>query len=182
MENHYTGSLKKKEFMQGIPFHDLDYCMYSNWGYKKKTRFWTNKKNFSPKLCNKKCGNIIEVDDTLIHKKNCGNSKYQAMASKHKKDVSNNKRAIRRIRTAAEKVKRTLSVNTNASIEIDSLVDGIDFYTTFTRANFERLCMPLFKRCVEPIDQLLRDAKMDKSEIDEIVLVGGSARITKIQQ
>ena len=101
---------------------------------------------------------------------------------KHNKDISYNKRAVRRIRTAAEKAKRTLSVNTNASIEIDSLVDGIDFYTTFTRANFERLCMPLFKRCVEPIDQLLRDAKMDKSQIDEIVLVGGSTRIPKIQQ
>ena len=88
IENPSTGLLKKKEFMQGIPFHDLDYCMYSNWGYKKKTRFWTNKKNFSPKLCNKKCGNMIEVDNTLIHKKNCGNSKYQAIASKHKKDVS----------------------------------------------------------------------------------------------
>ena len=76
-----------KKFIDIEPY-TVDYCMYSNWGYKKKTRFWTNKKNFSPKLCNKKCGNIIEVDDTLIHKKNCGNSKYQAMASKHKKDVS----------------------------------------------------------------------------------------------
>lgn len=101
---------------------------------------------------------------------------------KHGKDLSSNKKALRRLRTACERAKRTLSSSTQAQIEIDSLHDGIDFMTNFTRANFERICMPLFKRCVEPIEQLLRDAKLDKSNIDEIVLVGGSTRIPKIQQ
>ena len=101
---------------------------------------------------------------------------------KHKKDLSTNKKALRRLRTACERAKRTLSSSTQAQIEIDSLYDGIDFMTNFTRANFERICMPFFKRCVEPIEQLLRDAKLDKSNIDEIVLVGGSTRIPKIQQ
>jgi len=101
---------------------------------------------------------------------------------KNKKDISQNKRSVRRLRTACEKVKRTLSSSSNASLEIDSLFEGIDMYTSITRAKFESICMPLFKKCLEPVDTVLGDAKMDKSNVDDIVLVGGSTRIPKIQE
>merc|ERR1711944_361413 len=101
---------------------------------------------------------------------------------KHKKDISNNKRALRRLRTACERAKRTLSASAQANIEIDSLFEGIDFYTSITRARFEELCADLFKGTLEPVEKALRDAKMDKSNIDEMVLVGGSTRIPKIQK
>merc|ERR1712190_609802 len=101
---------------------------------------------------------------------------------KHKKDLSQNKRAVRRLRTACERAKRTLSASAQANIEIDSLFEGIDFYTSVTRARFEELCSDLFKGTLEPVEKALRDAKMDKSNIDEIVLVGGSTRIPKIQK
>jgi len=101
---------------------------------------------------------------------------------KFKKDISNNKRAVRRLRTACERAKRTLSSSTQASIEIDSLFEGIDFYTTITRARFEELCADLFRGTLEPVEKSLRDAKMDKSAIHDIVLVGGSTRIPKIQK
>ena len=101
---------------------------------------------------------------------------------KHKKDISGNPRALRRLRTACERAKRTLSSTAQTTIEIDSLYDGIDFYTTITRARFEELCMDLFRKCMEPVEKTIRDAKMDKMKIDEIVLVGGSTRIPKIQQ
>jgi len=101
---------------------------------------------------------------------------------KHKKDITGNKRALRRLRTACEKAKRTLSASAQASIEIDSLFEGMDFYTSLTRARFEELCVDLFRGTLEPVEKALRDAKMDKSSIDEIVLVGGSTRIPKIQK
>jgi len=101
---------------------------------------------------------------------------------KHKKDIRNNKRAIRRLRTACERAKRTLSASAQASIEIDSLFEGVDFYTSVTRARFEELCADLFRGTLEPVEKSLRDAKMDKSSIDEIVLVGGSTRIPKVQK
>merc|ERR1712228_933376 len=101
---------------------------------------------------------------------------------KHKKDISQNKRAIRRLRTACERAKRTLSASAQANIEIDSLFEGIDFYTAITRARFEELCSDLFKGTLEPVEKALRDAKLDKSSIDDIVLVGGSTRIPKIQK
>ncbi|CAH2326267.1 heat shock 70 kDa -like [Pelobates cultripes] len=101
---------------------------------------------------------------------------------KHKKDLSQNKRAIRRLRTACERAKRTLSSSTQASIEIDSLYEGIDFYTSITRARFEELCSDLFRGTLEPVEKALRDAKLDKSQINEIVLVGGSTRIPKVQK
>merc|ERR1712012_913387 len=101
---------------------------------------------------------------------------------KHKKDMSGNKRALRRLRTACERAKRTLSASAQASIEIDSLFEGIDFYTSSTRARFEELCSDLFKGTLEPVEKAMRDAKMDKSGIHEIVLVGGSTRIPKIQK
>merc|ERR1712106_1119323 len=101
---------------------------------------------------------------------------------KHKKDMSGNKRALRRLRTACEGAKRTLSASAQANIEIDSLLEGIDFYTSITRARFEELCSDLFKGTLEPVEKSMRDAKMDKTAINEIVLVGGSTRIPKIQK
>merc|ERR1739844_223384 len=101
---------------------------------------------------------------------------------KHKKDIKGNKRALRRLRTACERAKRTLSASAQANIEIDSFFEGIDFYTSITRARFEELCSDLFKGTLEPVEKALRDAKMDKSSIDDIVLVGGSTRIPKIQK
>ena len=99
-----------------------------------------------------------------------------------KKELRQSPRAIRRLRTACEHAKRTLSSSTQASIEVDQLYDGIDFYTSVTRARFEELSMDLFRNCLEPLDRVLRDAKMDKSSINEVVLVGGSTRIPKIQE
>merc|ERR1712110_746021 len=101
---------------------------------------------------------------------------------KHKKDISGNKRALRRLRTACERAKRTLSASAQASIEIDSLFEGIDFYTSITRARFEELCSDLFKGTLDPVEKALRDAKLDKSSIHDIVLVGGSTRIPKVQK
>eukprot|EP01132_Coremiostelium_polycephalum_P002182 gene2182-2685_t len=101
---------------------------------------------------------------------------------KHKKDLMSNQRALRRLRTACERAKRTLSSSAQASIEIDSLFEGIDFYTSITRARFEELCADLFRGCLDPVDQVLRDSKLDKKSIHEIVLVGGSTRIPKVQQ
>jgi len=101
---------------------------------------------------------------------------------KHKKDIGANKRAVRRLRTACERAKRTLSASAQANIEIDSLFEGIDFYTSITRARFEELCADLFRGTMDPVEKSLRDAKMDKADIHEIVLVGGSTRIPKIQK
>lgn len=101
---------------------------------------------------------------------------------KHKKDLSSNSRALRRLRTACERAKRTLSSSAQTSIEIDSLYEGIDFYTSITRARFEELCQDLFRSTMEPVERVLRDAKIDKSSVHEIVLVGGSTRIPRIQK
>jgi heat shock 70kDa protein 1/2/6/8 len=101
---------------------------------------------------------------------------------KTKKDISSNKRAIRRLRTACERAKRTLSSSAQANIEIDSLHEGIDFYTSITRARFEELCSDLFRGTLDPVEKALRDSKLDKSAINEIVLVGGSTRIPKVQK
>ena len=101
---------------------------------------------------------------------------------KFKKDLKGNPRALRRLRTACERAKRTLSSSTQANIEIDSLSEGIDFYSKITRAKFEELCMDLFRSCLEPVEKALKDAKLDKNQIHEVVLVGGSTRIPKIQK
>merc|ERR1711966_307451 len=100
---------------------------------------------------------------------------------KHKKDMSDNKRALRRLRTACERAKRTLSSTAQTSVEIDSLYEGVDFFTSITRARFEEMNMDLFRKCMEPVEKVLRDAKMDKSAVHEVVLVGGSTRIPKVQ-
>ncbi|KAK6083597.1 hsp70-like protein [Seiridium cupressi] len=101
---------------------------------------------------------------------------------KHKKDLSSNARALRRLRTACERAKRTLSSSAQTSIEIDSLFEGIDFYTSITRARFEELCQDLFRSTLQPVDRVLADAKIDKSQVHEIVLVGGSTRIPRVQK
>jgi len=106
----------------------------------------------------------------------------QEFKRKFKKDLTTNKRSLRRLRTACERAKRTLSSSAQANIEIDSLFDGCDFYTSITRARFEELCSDLFRGTLDPVEKSLRDAKLDKGQIHEIVLVGGSTRIPKVQK
>jgi len=101
---------------------------------------------------------------------------------KYKIDISDNMRAQRRLRTACERAKRVLSASTQSTIEVDGLADGKDIALTMTRAKFEALCDTQFRSCMGPVEQVLRDAKMDKSSVHEIVLVGGSSRIPKVQQ
>lgn len=100
---------------------------------------------------------------------------------KYKSDLKNNMKALRRLRTAAERAKRTLSSSTEASLEIDALHDGIDFYTKISRARFEELCSDLFRNTLQPVEKAINDAKMNKTDIHDVVLVGGSTRIPKIQ-
>jgi L1 cell adhesion molecule like protein len=100
----------------------------------------------------------------------------------HKHDITTNDRAVRRLRTACERAKRTLSSSTKANIEIDSLYEGIDFNSSITRARFEDLCGDYFRNTLIPVEKVLRDAGVSKSQVDEIVLVGGSTRIPKVQQ
>src|SRR6201996_848205 len=104
----------------------------------------------------------------------------QEFKRKFKKDLSPNPRALRRLRTACERAKRTLSSATNTTLEIDSLYEGIDFYPSLTRARFEELCQDLFRSTLEPVEKVLRDSKIDKANVHEIVLVGGSTRIPRI--
>lgn len=101
---------------------------------------------------------------------------------KHKVDLSMNKRSLRRVRTAAEKAKRILSTSTQTTIEVDSVGEGLDMNILLTRAKFESLCSDIFQRTMKPVEVVLQDAKMSKSEVDDIVLVGGSTRIPKIQE
>jgi L1 cell adhesion molecule like protein len=101
---------------------------------------------------------------------------------KYKKDMTQNARALRRLRTACERAKRALSSAAQTTVEIDSLYEGIDFYTSITRARFEELCGDLFRACMSPVEKVMQDAKLDKSSVHEVVLVGGSTRIPKVQQ
>jgi len=89
---------------------------------------------------------------------------------------------MRRLRTACERAKRQLSSSANASIEIDSLFEGVDFYSSITRARFEDLCADLFRGTLEPVEKVLRDAKIDKGSVHEVVMVGGSSRIPKVNE
>jgi L1 cell adhesion molecule like protein len=101
---------------------------------------------------------------------------------KTKANIKSNPRAMRRLRTVVERAKRTLSSATQTTIEVDSLAEGHDFNMTITRAKFEQLCESLFRRTVAPLDQLLKDAKLSKDDINEIVMVGGSTRVPRIRQ
>ncbi|KEG08435.1 heat shock 70 kDa protein [Trypanosoma grayi] len=98
------------------------------------------------------------------------------------KDVRGNARAVRRLRSACERVKRTLSSSANASVEIDALYEGCDLFSKITRARFEEMCRDQFERCLEPVKKVLQDAQMKPSEVQDVVLVGGSTRIPRIQQ
>jgi L1 cell adhesion molecule like protein len=104
----------------------------------------------------------------------------QEFKRKNKKDLSSNPRALRRLRTACEHAKHTLSSAAQTSIEIDSLFEGIDFYSSLTHARFEELCQDLFRGTLEPAEKVLRDSKIDKANVHEIVLVRGSTRIPRI--
>jgi L1 cell adhesion molecule like protein len=104
----------------------------------------------------------------------------QEFKRKYKKDPSGNNRALRRLRTACERAKRTLSSSTETTIEVDALFDGTDFATKITRAKFEELCMDLFRSTIDPVERVIRDSKISKGSIHEIVLVGGSTRIPKV--
>ena len=117
-----------------------------------------------------------DFDNRLVH------HFAQEFKRKHKQDLTNNKKAMRRLKSSCENVKKNLSSSTQASIEIDSLHEGIDFAASITRARFEELCSDLFRRLFEPLDKVLKDAGISKSKIDEIVLVGGSTRIPKVQK
>merc|ERR1719235_2471747 len=106
----------------------------------------------------------------------------QEFKRKHKKDFTSNPRAMRRLRTACERAKRNLSSSANAQIEIDSLYEGVDFYSSITRARFEDLCADLFRGTLDPVEKVLKDSKVDKGSVHEVVLVGGSTRIPKVQE
>ena len=117
-----------------------------------------------------------DLDNTLVSY--CCNE----FKKKHNLDISTSAKVLRRLRTVCERAKRTLSSATQATIEVDSLFEGHDFQTTLTRAKFESMCESFFRRTIAPLDGLIRDAKMDKGQIDEIIMVGGSSRIPKIRQ
>ncbi|XP_027163847.1 heat shock cognate 70 kDa protein-like [Coffea eugenioides] len=106
----------------------------------------------------------------------------QEFKRRHNKDISGSPRPLRRLRTACERAKRALSSAAQTSIEIDALFDGIDFQSTITRPRFEELNMDLFLKCIDPVKDCLRDAKMDRIEVHDVVLVGGSTRIPKVQE
>jgi len=116
-----------------------------------------------------------DFDNLLV--KHC----KELFKTKHKKDISSNKRSVRRLITACERAKRTLSGSAQANIEIDSLFEGIDFYTSISRAKFEELCKDKFKSCLDPVKKCMKDADLEKVQINDVVLVGGSTRIPKIQ-
>ncbi len=116
-----------------------------------------------------------DFDTRLVH------HFVQDFKRKHKKDLTTNKRAMKRLKTSCENLKKTLSASTQASLEIDSLFEGVDYVSSITRARFEELCGDLFRKTFEPVEQVIKDSKVSKSQIDEIVLVGGSTRIPKVQ-
>ena len=100
---------------------------------------------------------------------------------KHGVNIMKDERALAKLKSEVEKAKRDLSSTIQTKIHIESLVDGIDFEETITRARFEELCADLFKSTLKPVEKVLSDSGLKKSEIDEVVLVGGSTRIPKIQ-
>ncbi len=117
-----------------------------------------------------------DIDNRIV------NYVLEEFKRKNKVDLSDNKKALRRIKTVAERAKRSLSGQTQANIEIDSLYEGNDFSVNLTRAKFESLCSDIFQRTLEPVERVLKDAKISKGEIHDIVLVGGSTRIPKVQE
>ncbi|KAL1517500.1 hypothetical protein ABEB36_001258 [Hypothenemus hampei] len=134
-------------------------------------------------------GGIFEVQatagDTHLGGEDIDNRLVQHFKEEYKRkfklDLSGNKRALRRLQTACERAKRTLSTSTQATIEIDSIADGNDFYSSITRAKFEEINSDIFNSTLRPVEMALKDAKLRKDQIDDVVLVGGSTRIPKIQ-
>ena len=117
-----------------------------------------------------------DIDDRLVE------HFVQEFKRKHKTDPSVNSKSMRRLRTACEKAKRNLSSGNQTQIEIDSLFDGVDFISSLTRARFEELCADIFRRTIDTVEKVILDAKVSKSDIDEVILVGGTTRIPKIQK
>jgi L1 cell adhesion molecule like protein len=117
-----------------------------------------------------------DIDNRIV------NYVLEEFKKKHKVDLTDNKKAVRRIRTAAERAKRSLSGQSQTTIEIDSVHDGIDFSVSLTRAKFENLCMDIFQKTLAPVERVLSDSKISKSQVHDIVLVGGSTRIPKVQE
>ncbi|KAI8575321.1 hypothetical protein K450DRAFT_194363 [Umbelopsis ramanniana AG] len=116
-----------------------------------------------------------DFDNTLV------NHFVQEFKRKQKKDISGDARALRRLRTASERAKRTLSSLTQTTVEVDSLFDGVDFQANITRAKFEEINSTHFNGTIDPVARVLKDSKIDKKDVHEVVLVGGSTRIPKIQ-
>ena len=140
---------------------------------------------------------LLSIDDGIFEVKatsgdtHLGGSDFDSLMVKHfmdefkrknKVDLSGNKRAVRRLRTACERAKRGLSSASTASVELESLHEGIDLFSQISRARFESLCMNLFTNCLNPVSKVLQDAGVSKGQVDEIVLVGGSTRIPKVQE
>jgi L1 cell adhesion molecule like protein len=140
---------------------------------------------------------ILSIDDGVFEVKATGGDTHlggedfdqaivawaaQEFKRKTRLDVMSNKRSLQRLRVACERAKRTLSSSTSAQIDIDSLMEGHDMGITLTRAKFESLCDEQFRRCLKPLDQVLRDAKLAKDQIDEVIMVGGSTRVPRIRQ
>lgn len=140
---------------------------------------------------------ILEIDDGMYQVKSTAGDTHlggedfdnrlvehfiREFKRKNKKDLSDNPRSVRRLKTACERAKRTLSTSSSATLEIDALYEGMDFYTSITRARFNELCSDLFRSCLQPVERALNDAKLGKKDIDEIVLVGGSTRIPKVRE
>ena len=140
---------------------------------------------------------VLNIEDSIFEVKSTGGDSHLGgedidnrlvkhfMAEfkrKHKKDLSENARAIKRLKNACENMKRTLSSATNATIDLDSLHEGIDFSSSMTRARLDELCMDLYQKCLDSVQKVLLDSGLGKGDIDDIVLVGGSTRIPKIQQ
>ena len=140
---------------------------------------------------------ILSIEDGVFEVKSTGGDSHlggedidnrlvehfiKEFTRKHKKDPTGNDKALRRLRTSCEKAKRSLSSGNQTQIEIDSFFDGIDFTASLTRARFEELCSDIFRRTIDTVEKVILDAKISKSDIDEIILVGGTTRIPKIQK
>lgn len=139
---------------------------------------------------------VLSIDDGVFEVKSTGGDSHlggedfdniivkhfaQEFKRKFKKDPSGNKKAMRRLQTAAEKLKRNLSSSNHAQLEIESFYQGIDFTSSLTRARFDELCSDVFNKTIYTVENVLSDSKLSKSDIDEVILVGGSTRIPKIQ-
>jgi L1 cell adhesion molecule like protein len=117
-----------------------------------------------------------DIDNKIV------NYVIEEFKKKHKIDLTDNKKAVRRIKTIAERAKRTLSSSVQTTIELDSIYDGIDLNISLSRAKLESLCSDIFNRILNPIDLVIKDADINKNDIEEIILVGGTTRIPKIQE